>query len=154
MSKTLTGVPSERLFNGRVQGRTMITASESIAGMSNDSGIYVDTNSGRNLITVDEYINRVQLEKPLIVVAMADEVPYSCGKRKLLTAVKRTQTWFENFRRFSMTNSESSLLVGVVVGSKCADQPLGPDCLVAQTQYLLTNGAQGMVVYDTIVEPL
>jgi queuine/archaeosine tRNA-ribosyltransferase len=149
MSKSLSGVSIEKLFQGRIHGRSMMSATDGTAGSSNDTGIYMDTNSGRHIITVDEYISRVQLEKPAIVIAMADEVAYSCGKRKLLTAVKRTQAWFEKFRNIDGINWESSMLVGAVVGGKCADQQLGPDCVIAQTQFLLTNGAQGMYIFSS-----
>ena len=142
MSKSISDIPIEKLFKGRINGRNVLSLNESIAGSSNESGIFVETNGGRHLITIEEYIQRLKLEKPAVVIAMADEVPYSCGKRKLSTAVKRTQSWFDKLRTADI-HWDTCILVGVVVGNKISEDG-SPDSISAQTSFLLQGGAQGM----------
>jgi tRNA-guanine family transglycosylase len=77
------------------------------------------------------------------VIAMADEVPYSVGKKRLSTAVRRTQSWFAQLQERPDLNWDKSLLIGVIVGR--SDLKFS-ESIASQTEYLLSRGARGILI--------
>ena len=88
------------------------------------SGMSVDTHNGRKPLTVQNYVERAIIDKPKVVIALADEVcdvlhlpilaeifssawshhivictqiNQTLGKKRLKKAIERTATWFQNY---------------------------------------------------------
>jgi len=139
------------MFKSRVMNRVLLSVRSSRGDYcdANDSGVYIDTSNGRSLVTVGDFADLVAREKPDVVLSIADEVPYSCGQKRLRNAVRRSQQWFRTLRASQnlwVTGGEGCdrLLMGVVVGGRSAKGL--PDGVRAQARYLLDHGADGLLL--------
>ena len=67
----------------------------------------VATHAGQKLITVDDFMNRLVLDRPKYVVAMADEISHvtSTDKRKL-ASMYRTIDWFKQMCAYKNKSNE------------------------------------------------
>jgi queuine/archaeosine tRNA-ribosyltransferase len=108
-----------------------------------DNGVSLDTNNGRLLISLEDYIARIKLDSPNHVIAMADEVSYFVGKKRFSTAIRRTQAWFVQLQGGSDLNWDSSSLIGVIIGK--SDLKLS-ESIAAQTEFLVSRGAGGLLI--------
>lgn len=60
---------------------------------ANNNGIFVDTNTGRKSVTIEEYAQRIAIDRPAAVIALADEVAPTETQKRLRKAMERTKLW-------------------------------------------------------------
>jgi hypothetical protein len=119
--KGFEDIPLSKLYTQFPQVQQILSARQS--GSKFDSncdagGMNVDSLSGRKQLTVQKYVDRVRIDQPKILIALADEVyspkvaledPFmicrsrclqvnpTIGKKRLTKAIERTATWFQAF---------------------------------------------------------
>lgn len=71
---------------------------------------------------------------------MADEIPYSSGKKRVASAVRRTQSWLMRLKESSDIDWENINLIGVVVGKNESNYTEG---ISSQISFLLSQGVKG-----------
>jgi tRNA-guanine family transglycosylase len=144
ISKTIKSIPLSQLHQSHHHDQIFSVRSVSGGASSAcDKGVNIDTNNGRLLISLQDYILRIQLDSPRYVIAMADEVPYSAGKKRLATAVRRSQGWFKQMKEAPEMDWKASSLIGVIIGKNSQQFQ---ESVVAQTQFLLSHGAKGLLI--------
>jgi tRNA-guanine family transglycosylase len=144
ISKTIKAIPLSKLHQSHHHDQ--IFSLRSVSGgvfTASDKGVNIDTNNGRLLISLNDYLLRIQLDCPRYVIAMADEVPYTAGKKRLATAVRRSQTWFTQMKEAPQIDWKTSSLIGVIVGKNTQQFQ---ESVVSQTQFLISNGARGILI--------
>ena len=109
---------------------------------ANAKGISVSGCNGRHVVTVTEYFARIQIEKPSVVIAMADEVDWHKSSKRLRAAVERSLKWFTELKSLldeDVNEGTSPMLYGVVVGG----QSCGLDLIERQILTYLQGGVRG-----------
>jgi hypothetical protein len=144
ISKTIKSIPLSQLHQNKTYSPRLLSL-RSIGGVpctAADGGVYLDTNNGRLLITLEDYIERIKLEYPPFVLAMADEIPFTSGKKRVTTAVRRSQSWLTRLQE-SGVDWTKSRLIGVVVGKSEITFLEG---IESQTSFLLSRGIEGILI--------
>lgn len=77
-------------------------------------GLSLDVSGGRRWVTVSDFIHRVQLECPPVVIAMSDEVPYKTSSKRLDKARKRNELWFREMMDHIRPGASNGDVSGVV----------------------------------------
>ncbi|KAJ1423902.1 tRNA-guanine(15) transglycosylase-like protein [Ochromonadaceae sp. CCMP2298] len=88
-------IPLNKLSKQHKHSRLVLSArplGKAAAGCD-AGGMNVDTHSGRRQVDVQAYLRRIAIDRPRVVVAMADEVGCA-GRKRFHKAVERTQLWF------------------------------------------------------------
>ncbi len=58
----------------------------------------IETFGGRKKLTVEDYLSRIAIDHPRVVVAMADEVSWLSTRKRLAKAADRTLRWFQDLK--------------------------------------------------------
>eukprot|EP01038_Epipyxis_sp_PR26KG_P012300 gene12300-16495_t len=78
-------------------------------------GLHIDTNSGRKLVTVQTYLERIAIDKPEFVVSLSDEVSIESSNKRLTKAVSRSLALFSTISKSPISRSNNFDLFGVVI---------------------------------------
>lgn len=104
---------------------------------ANSNGIHIDTKSGRKQVTMEQYAERMALDRPAAVIAMADEVVPDAGHKRIKKAAERNRIWLA-------ATQKAAAGLCPVLGVCPASAPEG-------VQALTSSGVQGIVasgIYD------
>lgn len=77
---------------------------------------------------------------------MADEIPYSSGKKRVSAAVRRTQSWLTKIKESSNLDWTNINLIGVVVGKNESNFAEG---IASQVAFLLSKDVKGLFYLRT-----
>eukprot|EP01036_Dinobryon_divergens_P028731 gene28731-37725_t len=130
-------------------GHVNITVSSGGKNNCEGKGYVIQSNSGRRVVTVDEYIQLAVQWQAMAVIALADEIcAESCTRKRMLKAMERSKQWFLDCRRLlqpspsdSTANVYSPLLFGVPIFNR-----FDPDTYKDAINWLIDSGATGIVV--------
>jgi len=91
-------IPMSELYsrNKRVQLMLSARGMGKPANSCDASGMHIDSHNGRKALTVKEYLQRITIDKPRVVIALADEVSVTIGKKRLCKATERSAVWFHS----------------------------------------------------------
>lgn len=123
--------------------------------------INIDTPLGRRKVTLQQYLERAEIDKPDAIVIIADEVSImllafsflslayakvavDVGHNRRRKAFQRTTSWFEQSLQIIRTNKNLQSMK--VFGLTMAD-PLDATILSSFTQSLLHHGVDGKAVF-------
>jgi hypothetical protein len=76
------------------------------------SSLSLDTFSGRKKVTMSTYLERIHIDKPKVVVALADEIDISnSGTNRTKKGVNRTWSWFKELSESLLGNEQGKAKV-------------------------------------------
>jgi len=107
-----------------------------------DTGISITTPGGRRTVSATAYAQRIALDRPQLVVSLADEFPLSCTSKNRITRCEtRTSKMLQELIDVSKASSQTPFfLFGVALGG------LQADSLALNVKAILAAGAQGVCV--------
>jgi len=79
-------------------------------------GMAFDSFQGRKIMQNSEYIQRIVLEKPELVIAMGDEIPFTSTEKRHEKSTERTTQWFKELKMSQQIDWDKTFLFGVVIG--------------------------------------
>lgn len=159
IEKPFKQTPIAKLFQPHRHVK-LILSGRSIAGGQNvgcdAGGLKVDTHTGRKRVTADKYLERINIDNPGIVVALADEVDMNIGNKRISKAIERTKNWYHELSAADLcwkkTTGNSEALsdadtnTGKYLFAVIQQNPNYPEQLPTLIDYVLSNGAAGIVL--------
>lgn len=114
-------------------------------------GLSIKTHKGYRKVTVDDFYNRIVINKPEIVIAMADELPFKgIGYKRQEKAVERTDRWLNELMAkeyiSNSVNSNDLFLFGVALLSPIDIVNREVKSIGVSISNLLLKGVNGIVV--------
>jgi hypothetical protein len=164
-------LPLDKLFTKKdncvwiLSGRSSGGAQQATESNCDSAGMSIDTQAGRKLVNVSDYVQRLKIDCPPAVIAFADEVNTNIGKKRLAKAIERSATWFQTFVNTSA--SSAGISFSGSGSSDCNQQsedavassstvpflfgvaqynPFYQPQLPVLVKHMLSQGARGMVV--------
>jgi hypothetical protein len=90
---------------------------------ADNTSISVNTKMGRKKVTVDQYVERIAIDRPFAAVSLADEVNISAtGHNRLRKSVERTLTWNKVISTHKDFPLDTTLFFTLVVDPNYIDQ--------------------------------
>ena len=132
---TGTGAGLIHLISGR-------SLRDGVPPLCSDTGISISTPGGRRTISSAAYAQRIALDRPQLVVSLADEFPLTCTSKNRITRCEaRTAKMLQELVEASAQSAQAPFfLFGVALGGQQEDS------LAHNAKAVLAAGAQGVCV--------
>jgi queuine/archaeosine tRNA-ribosyltransferase len=108
------------------------------------TGLSVLSRAGRKKITIDSYLQRALIDKPQILVALADETGPNAGHNRRRKAFERTWQWLTHTKQF--LNEHSNELAGCKLFGVVINDSSNPVQLQKMTSSTIDTEVQGLVL--------
>lgn len=110
-------------------------------GVGTKRGVDMDAPGGRKAITPQKLAARLAVDRPLAVIALADEVCMTSGAKRLTKSTERTTAMFKELMSLpELDDGRAVFVFGVAVAGHT------PEHLPAMAAALVAQGARGVVI--------